>query len=68
MMHAVQSEDESALGREEAVFEIRCSGGGHGTDFPNSRAVRLMAGGPAVIANHEARDVHRLEVRQGETG
>src|ERR1035438_8044877 len=26
-----------------------------------------MAGGPAVITDHEARDVHGLEVREGET-
>jgi len=33
----------------------------------SSRAVWLMAGGPAVITDNEARDVHRLEVREGET-
>ena len=32
-----------------------------------SRAVWLMACGSAVITDHEARDVHRLEVQERET-
>jgi hypothetical protein len=35
---------------------------------PSVEPDHLMDGGPAVIADHEARDVHRFEVRQGETG
>jgi hypothetical protein len=33
----------------------------------SSRAIWLMAGGPAVITDHEAGNVHRFEVPKGET-
>ena len=31
--------------------------------LPHASVTRLMAGGPAVITDHEARYVHRLKVR-----